>query len=128
VPVLLDSGLDQSHQHTLLVMHWRVLLLVKFIPHLGCDGDLLGPLGGEELASPRGLFGEVVLDELVHRNVNHVVLNSQVGAGGVHSQSLLVVEYYDLGLKVLLQGSADCFGTVVNFAFGVRRDAFFDQL
>mmetsp|Transcript_3945 Transcript_3945/g.5952 ORF Transcript_3945/g.5952 Transcript_3945/m.5952 type:complete len:225 (+) Transcript_3945:795-1469(+) len=50
----------------------------------------------------------MVLDDLVGRDVNHVILDSQVRTGGIHAQSLLVVHKNNLGGELgeqLLLGS-----------------------
>lgn len=98
-----DSVLEELHDHALIEVHRRVLGLVELVSDLSGQNDLLLSLGGVQLGSPLGLSLDVLLDDLVDRDVQHVVLNGQVGAGSVDTQSLLVVDKDHLRLELIDQ-------------------------
>ena len=81
----------------------RVLLLTELVLSLCLDEHGSGFLGGNECLSEASVLLDVLFDQLIHRDVQHVVLDAEVGAGGVDRESLLVVDEDDSGLQHALQ-------------------------
>lgn len=59
--------------------------------------------------APFGHLLNVMLDDLIGRDVDHVVLNCQIGASCVDIQTLLVVDKDDFWQKFVLQLSSYSF-------------------
>ena len=64
-------------------MNSRVLGLLEVISNIQVCVQLLVASVGFKSLSPCGLLGDVILDNLVSRNVKHVVLDGQVSTGVV---------------------------------------------
>lgn len=80
-------------------MNWRELMLVELISDLGLQLDFLVLLASLQLLAPFGTVGDVIFDQLVCRNVNHIVLQGQVTASSINSESLLVVDDHNSWLE-----------------------------
>jgi hypothetical protein len=70
---------------------WGVLGLIELVSDLGGQEDLPFSLGGEELLAPFGVALDVLLDDLIGRDVDHVVLDREIGTSCVDTKSLLVI-------------------------------------
>jgi hypothetical protein len=99
-PLLVESVCNQFAYKFGVEVGRRELKLVEFISDLSCEVNFFGSLHCLEFASPFGLACNVVLDQLVGRDINHVVLDCQVGTSVVNTKSLFVVHQHDSGSKL----------------------------
>jgi len=63
---------------------------------LGSKRDLSFSLCSQEFLAPVGVTLDVLLDDLVSRDIDHVVLDGQVGTSSVNTKSLLMINKDDL--------------------------------
>lgn len=84
-------------------MNWGILSFIKFISYLCGENDIFFSLGGLKFCAPLGLTLDMLLDDLIDRNVEHVVLDSEVSASGVNTKSLLMVDQNNLWLELVDQ-------------------------
>lgn len=80
-------------------MNWRVLSFVELISNLRGKDDFFISPGALKFSAPLGFSLDVLLDDLVNRDVEHVVLDSKVGASGVNTESFLVIDQNNLWLE-----------------------------
>jgi hypothetical protein len=63
--------------------------------------------GGDEAFGEGGAVLQVMLYQLVHRDVHEGILDTDVSADSVNGKTLLVINQDDLGSKVFGQASSD---------------------
>jgi len=59
------------------------LSFVEFVSDLSCQRHLPLPFGCEQFLSPIGISLDVLLDDLVSRDVDHIILDGKIGASGI---------------------------------------------
>lgn len=96
VGALLSDGLtDQVHHEVKVEVHSGVQFLLKVVLDLAAtEGNLvegLGLAGSQESLALRSLVLDVLSDQLVHGQVEHVVSDGKAAARSVDAESLLVV-------------------------------------
>jgi len=69
----------------------RVLKLLEFILGLSKEHNVLGLLGGQEFAAISCVILDMLLDQLIDRDVYHAVLDGEVGTRSIDAEALLVV-------------------------------------
>lgn len=91
-----NSFLQELHHVGDLEVNRAELSLVELISHLERSVDGFAFFACDELFTPGSLVHNVLTDNLVSRDEDHVVFDSQVGARGVNGKLLLMVNKDDL--------------------------------
>jgi len=96
-----DCGSDKIHDNFLIVEGWGVLGFVELISNLGSQSHILLSFSSLEHLSPIGVILNMLLNNLVYGDIDHVELDCQVCTCGVNTQSLLVIKKNDLWTELL---------------------------
>ena len=102
--VLRNLLLDELHDQVLVVVYGRVLTLFIRVNVLH-DWSKLHALGALRLGkgtAKRGLRENLLSDQLVGRQVEQVVLDGQIGAGGVNVDAFLVDYKHNFGAELFV--------------------------
>lgn len=109
--LFVNGGIDEVDDGGEREVDGRVFGFIEFVLDALSNENgarkVLGLAGSLKFLAPLGGFLDVILDQLVDRNVEHVVLGSKVGALSINSKSLLVVNDQDLGLEHLSKVGAE---------------------
>jgi len=115
---LLTNGLlNKFHNEGQVIVDGGVLGLTKLILYIDVKFELFYLLGGQELSAHVSIFLDVLSNELVHRQVDHVVLDGKVGASCVHWKFLLVIYQDHLRGEVGAELSLSSLQGVVSLQF-----------
>mmetsp|Transcript_44530 Transcript_44530/g.60389 ORF Transcript_44530/g.60389 Transcript_44530/m.60389 type:complete len:317 (-) Transcript_44530:355-1305(-) len=89
---LLTNGLlDELHNKEQVIVDGGVLGFTKLILHIAVKVELFNLLGGQKFSTHISVIFNVLFNKLVNRQVDHVVLDGEVGASSVHRQFLFVI-------------------------------------
>jgi hypothetical protein len=81
----------------------RKLLLSELVLSLSLDKHCSRFLGGKKCLSKACVLLNVLLNQLIHRDIQHIVFNAEIGAGSVNRESLLMVNQDNSWLEHFLQ-------------------------
>lgn len=81
----------------------RKLLLSEFIFCLCLDKHSSRLLGGKKCFSKACVILDVLLYQLIHRDIEHIILDAKIGTGRVDRESLLMIHQNHSRLKHFLQ-------------------------
>ena len=99
---MIDQSLDDLIQ---VEMNRREVILTLVFLRIRDLNDVFGLFGGLESLAELGLVFNVLLDNLIGLNVEHVVLNSQVSQRDINKQALLMVDQKNSGFEKASQDS-----------------------
>ena len=74
-------------------------MLTELVLGLCLDEHSSSLLGSSEFLSEARVLLDVLLDQLIHGYVQHVILDAEIGAGGVDGEAFLVVDEDDAGFE-----------------------------
>lgn len=91
-----DGAPEHLHDKLLIEESWTILSLIKLISHLCGQIDVPNSPGWFEQLAPLAVVLDMLLNNLVSRDVDHVEFDCQVGTSRVDTQTLFVVQQDNL--------------------------------